>query len=176
MNLLGLSGSLRAGSLNTALLRALAEEAPEGVALKIADLTAIPLYNADLGEVVAVEALKAEIAQADGLIIATPEYNYSVPGVLKNALDWASRPAYKSVFARKPVAVIGAAASVVGTARAQAHLKNILLGMLAEVYPTPELLVGGAHKLFDAEGRLTDDATREHLRRLLVGFVPWAQR
>ncbi|MBV1862353.1 MAG: NAD(P)H-dependent oxidoreductase, partial [Nannocystaceae bacterium] len=146
MNIVGISGSLRRGSHNSGLLRAASELVPSGVTLTQLSV-AMPLYDGDLddgGGPASVTEFKRAVAAADAVLIATPEYNYGIPGPLKNALDWASRPAYRSVFAGKKVALMGAAASVVGTARAQAHLKLVLLGMVAEVFPHPELLVGGS--------------------------------
>lgn len=172
MKILGIAGSLRTASLNRALLDAAAELAPEGVTLTVAELEGIPLFNADLEPVPVVEAFKQAIADADAVLIATPEYNYGIPGVLKNALDWASRPAYRSVFAGKPVAVVSASPSIVGGVRAQGHLKLVLLGMASEVFPYPEFLVTGAHHKFDS-GRLTDESTREHLEKLLGNLVLW---
>lgn len=137
------SGSLRAGSRNTALLRHLAGLAP--VRLELADYATVPLYNHDLFEAglpEPVARLAERVAAARAVVIATPEYNYGIPGPLKNVLDWLSRPAYRSVFAGKPVAVLGTASSPVGTARAQAQLKQVLLGMAAHVLPAPELTLG----------------------------------
>lgn len=175
LNILALSGSLRAGSTNTALLRAAAELAPEGVKVNLYDYADVPLYNADLPVPDAVERLKAAIAAADAVLIATPEYNYSMPGVLKNAIDWASRPAYASPFRDKPTAVISAAASFVGGARAQQHAKTVLLGMAAPVFAWPELLVGSAHQKV-SDGQVTDQATRDALAAFLVGFAAWIQQ
>ena len=168
--LLGFSGSLRKGSTNTALLRALQALAPEGVTLEIVDYREGPLYDADLGEPAIVEAMKARVAAADGVIIATPEYNYGIPGPLKNVLDWLSRPAYRSGFAGKPVAILGAAPGTVGTARAQGQLKQVLLGMVAQVFPWPEVVVARSGERI-ADGVVTDAKTREVLGRMLEAFV-----
>lgn len=169
--LLGFSGSLRKKSFNTALLRAGAEVAPDGVSLTIADYRDVPLYDGDLVVPDSVERLKAEVAAADGVLIATPEYNYGIPGPLKNVLDWLSRPAYKSVFRDKPVAIVGAAPGMVGTARAQGQLKQVLLGMASEVFPWPEVLVGSCASRFDDDLKLTDDKTREVLEALVSAFA-----
>ena len=171
--LIAIPGSLREGSLNKKLLQAMGELLPEGVKLRVRSLADIPLYNGDLdvdGGPEPVRQLKAEIDAADGLIIATPEYNYGVPGVLKNAIDWVSRPAYKSVLVGKPVAIVGAAPGVVGTARAQAQLRNVLFGTLAEVFPYPEVLVGQAHERL-LDGKLADEATRRIVGEMLQQFV-----
>ena len=177
-NLVGISGSLRKGSLNTMLLEAMKELLPEGVELTVRPTNDIPLYNGDLdidGGPDAVRALKADIDAADGLIIATPEYNYGVPGVLKNVIDWVSRPAFKSVLVGKPVAIVGAAPGIVGTARAQADLRNVLFGTLAEVFPYPEVLVGQAHQRLVA-GQLSDEATRNVIAQMLERYATWIER
>ncbi|MGB5191970.1 MAG: NADPH-dependent FMN reductase [Polyangiales bacterium] len=176
--LLGISGSLRKSSLNTALLRSIGELMPKGATLSIASIEAIPLYNGDLdieGGPPSVQALKAQIGNADGLLFATPEYNFSIPGVLKNAIDWASRPGFRSVLAHKPVAIIGASPGTVGTARAQGHLKQVLLGTLSEVFPYPEVLVSKAHERIQ-NGQLADEPTREVLRKMLEAYVSWIRR
>jgi chromate reductase len=172
-NLVGISGSLRKGSHNTMLLEAMKELLPEGVELTVRPIDDIPLYNGDLdvdGGPDSVRALKADIDAADGLIIATPEYNYGVPGVLKNVIDWVSRPAFKSALVGKPVAIVGAAPGIVGTARAQADLRNVLFGTLANVFPHPEVLVGQANQRF-TDGKLTDAPTRTLLQTYLAAYV-----
>ncbi len=172
-NLVGISGSLRKSSLNTMLLEAMKELLPDDTELTVRSIDEIPLYNGDLdveGGPETVRALKADIEAADGLIIATPEYNYGVPGVLKNAIDWVSRPAFKSVLRGKPVAIVGAAPGIVGTARAQAELRNVLFGTLAEVFPHPEILVGQAKQRLDA-GELSDESSRALLASFLDAFV-----
>lgn len=177
-NLLFVSGSLRAASLNTALLRAARALAPTGTQISFAEIGSIPHYSGDIdtdeARPKAVADLKNAIARADGLVIATPEYNYGIPGVLKNAIDWASRPAYKSVFANKPVAILSASPGPVGGARAQGQLKQVLLGVVADLFPHPEMLIGGAGKRFDGEGNLIDESTREHLQRFMSAFVAYA--
>ena len=176
LSIVGISGSLRKLSFNTALLRASASVLGD----LSADLTLIPielpLYNADLIQSGAVERFKQAIEGAGAVLIATPEYNFGPPGPLKNAIDWASRPAYRSVFRDKPVGVIGASGSVVGTARAQGQLKQVLLGMASQVFPYPELLVGNAAQRFDERGQLTDDETRQRLTAYLRDFVAWVRR
>ncbi|MBW2529313.1 MAG: NAD(P)H-dependent oxidoreductase [Deltaproteobacteria bacterium] len=179
LRILGIAGSLREASLNRAALRAASSLAPEGSVIESFDLSTIPLYNGDLdveGGPDPVRDFKGRIADADGLLIVTPEYNYSIPGVLKNALDWASRPAYQSVLAHKPVAFFGASMSPIGTARAQSQLKHVLLGTLSEVFPYPEVLVGKAQEKFDSRGVLTDEQTGKYIRGLLDGYVEWLRR
>jgi len=171
--LLGLSGSLRTQSINTALLRTLGESLPEGVELQIYDYGDVPLFNSDLEPIPSsVVALQQAIGAADGVVIATPEYNHSIPGVLKNALDWASRPAYQSVFRDQSCALLSASPGPVGGARAQQHLKTVLLGMGANVFPWQELAVGRAGKLV-ADGRIRDERTERHLRAFAEGFTAW---
>lgn len=176
--LIGISGSLREGSLNTALLRSSRDLLPAGATLSIASIQSIPLYNGDLdvdGGPPPVQELKQRIGDADGLLIATPEYNYGIPGVLKNVIDWASRPGFKSVLRHKPVAIVGAAPGVVGTARAQAQLKQVLLGTLCALFPYPEVLVGKAHERI-RNGRIEDQQTSEILTEMLSGYVDWIER
>jgi chromate reductase len=170
MSILALSGSFRTQSVNTAALRTLADL---GVPLTVYDYTDVPLYNGDIEVPASVGALKQAIESASGVIIATPEFNYSVPGVLKNALDWASRPAYNSCFRGKPVAVLSASPSALGGARAQQHLKTILIGMNAQIFAWPEVAIAKAHQQI-AEGRITDPQTREVLRDFGEHFVSWA--
>jgi len=173
--LLALSGSLRAGSFNTALVDTLADLAPDGVEVTRHPIGDLPLFDPDLsGPALApVERLKAAITAADGVIIATPEYNYGVPGPLKNAIDWGSRPGYRSPFAGKPVAILGASGGGSGAVRAQGQLKQVLLGMIAQVFPFPEVAVTHAGDKI-ADGRVTDEATREVLTRFIGSFSKWA--
>ncbi len=170
--ILTLSGSPRAASNNTAVLHTLAELAPDGVVLERYDYSDVPLYNPDIERPESVDRLIAAITAADGVIIATPEYNYSVPGVLKNALDWASRPAYKSCFFGKKTGVVSAAASIVGGARAQAHLKTILLGMGSPVFAYPEVLVPQSFNKVE-DGRVTDATSLNALQGFVDSFAQW---
>lgn len=176
----GIAGSLRTGSLNRALLRAARELAPAGMDIRIFDgMADIPLYNQDVeatGDPEPVQALKRAIGEADALLVATPEYNHGVPGVLKNAIDWASRPAGGSVLARKPAAILGASPGVTGTARAQSQLRQAFVFTNTPVVPQPEILVYRAHEKFDADGRLTDEKTREFVGKLLRELADWTRR
>lgn len=177
MQLAGISGSLRAQSLNTSLLNACASLLPEDVSFVRLSMNDLPLYQPDLdGKQEAVERFKASLAKADALLIVSPEYNYGIPGPLKNALDWASRPGYNSVFKHLPVGIMGASPGGVGTARMQAHLKQVLLGMVAHVFPYPEVLLNHAHDKFDEAGTLVDAATKDLLTAYLSDFVAWAAR
>ncbi|MBN8900886.1 MAG: NAD(P)H-dependent oxidoreductase, partial [Rhodospirillales bacterium] len=170
---------LRRGSYNVAALRTAHELAPAGMTIEIFDqLGDIPLYDEDLREKglpPAVETLRARIKAADGLLIATPEYNYSVPGVLKNAIDWASRPP-EQPFDGKPIALLGASPGGFGTVRAQLHLRQVFIYLNGLVLSRPEVMIPQAHAKFDADGRLTDEKTREFLQALLVSFKAWIER
>ncbi len=173
------AGSLRRGSFNRGLLRAAAEIAPEGMRIVPFELDDIPMFNADLeavGDPTPVLRFKEAIAGADALLIATPEYNHCVPGVLKNAIDWASRPARRSVLTNRPIAVMGAATGGGGTARAQAHLRDGLAYTGGIVLPQPEVLVPFAATRFDEAGNLHDDATRDAIRELLVALAEWVRQ
>jgi chromate reductase len=176
---LGIAGSLRKASFNRGLIRAAIEAAPSGMVVTPFELGAIPLFNADieaLGDPEPVAALKAAIAGADALLIASPEYNHCVPGVLKNAIDWASRPARRSVLSGTPMAIMGASTGAGGTARAQAHLRDGLAYTNGYVLPLPEVLVPFATERFDADGNLIDGDTRQQVRDLLVALEAWTRR
>ena len=180
LRVLGVAGSLRRASLNRALLRAAVERAPEaGLEVTPFDIAAIPLYNGDVEEKGIpdpVAAFKQAIAEADGLLIATPEYNYGVPGVLKNAVDWASRPPGESPLVGKPAAIMGATPGASGTVRAQLQLRLSFVFTQTLVMPQPEVAVHRAHEKFDATGRLTDEPTRKFLDQMLHAFAAWIRR
>jgi len=178
MNILGISGSLRAGSYNTMALRAAQKLAPEGITVIMADITAIPLYNDDVraaGEPIAVTTLKAQVRAADAVLLVTPEYNFSIPGVLKNALDWLSRPP-EPPFDGKPVAIMGASPGPVGTARVQYHLRQVLVFMNSFTLNKPEVFISHAATRFNTEGELTDEATAKYIVELLVSLQKLAVR
>ncbi len=178
MKLIGISGSIREKSYNTMLLNAAFECLPKGVTMSVVDCGDIPLYNGDLdGEVKpeSVARLLAALGDSDGLLIATPEYNYSIPGVLKNAIDWASRPGYKSVLAKKPAAIVSAAKSAVGGARVQLHLRDVFSATLTPVVPSPPFLLPLAQEKFDKEGRLVDEDSQHRLDRYVKEFIAWAE-
>jgi chromate reductase len=177
--ILGVAGSLRRGSYNRALLRAAQELLPEGMTLELFDLRDIPPYDMDVeqqGLPTPVVAWKEAIRRADALLIATPEHNWSVPGVLKNAIDWASRPPGDNVFQGKPVAIMGASTGLYGTVRAQLHLRQVLASVDAYVLNRPQVLVARAQDKFDAEGRLIDEPTRALVRNLLTALRDWTLR
>ncbi len=170
INVLALAGSLRRGSFNAAALRACQELAPDGMNIDIFDgLADLPHYDDDLraaGAPAHVEAFRERVRTADALLIATPEYNHSVPGALKNAIDWASRPPELPLH-RKSVALLGASQGMMGTIRAQYHLRDIFVFFDATVLNKPEVFIGSAQNKFDAEGRLTDEPTKAILRTML---------
>jgi NAD(P)H-dependent FMN reductase len=175
--ILGISGSLRAGSFNSALLRAASGLMPEGATLEIAGLRGIPLYDGDLeiadGIPSAVQDLKARVRACDGLLLATPEYNNGIPGVFKNAIDWLSRPAAEipQVFGDRPVAVIGASPGGFGTILSQNAWLPVLRTLRTRPWHGGRLLVSRAGSVFDAGGDMTDEAMRKQLRDFLAGFV-----
>lgn len=178
IRILGIAGSLRRESYNRAALRAAAELVPEGATLEIFELDGIPLFNQDeeRNPPAKVVELKRRIREADAILFVTPEYNYSVPGVLKNAIDWASRPYGDSAWNGKPAAIMGASTGMLGTARAQYHLRQIMVFLNMFPVNQPEVMIGNAAKRFDAEGNLTDDATKDFIRKLLQNLVEWTRR
>jgi chromate reductase len=180
ITVLGISGSLRRGSYNSAALRAARELAPEGVEVEVYEgLRDIPPYDDDVrqeqGFPPPVEDLRARMRAADALLIVTPEYNYSIPGVLKNAIDWASRPP-EQPFDGKPIAIMGASPGALGTARAQYHLRQMLVFLNGLPLNRPEVMIAQASTRFDAEGRLADGKTREFVQQLLVALKDWTLR
>jgi len=178
VRILGIAGSLRQGSFNRATLRTAQELAPAGLTIEPFDITPIPLYNEDVrqqGFPPVVEELRAKIKQADGLLIVTPEYNYSIPGVLKNAIDWASRPP-EQPFDGKPIGIMGASAGAMGTGRAQYHLRQCFVFLNGLVMNRPEVMIPAAQNKFDADGKLTDQQTRDFLAAHLAAFKAWVLR
>jgi chromate reductase, NAD(P)H dehydrogenase (quinone) len=176
----GICGSLREGSLNRGLLRAAVELAPAGMEIQIyMRLGDIPPYNDDIfqkGDPEPVADLKKFIGVADAILISTPEYNYGVPGVLKNAIDWASRPAGKSALNRKPAAILGCSPGLGGTIRAQHALRQSFVFTETHVMSQPEIKIPSAATLFDASAKLTDETTRQHVKKFLEAFVTWIGR
>jgi len=176
VSILGICGSLRQGSYNRAALRTAVAVKPANMTVTVADISTIPLYNEDVrqeGFPPPVETLRQQIKAADGLLIACPEYNYSMTGVLKNAIDWASRPPDQP-FAGKPLAIIGAAAGMAGSARAQYDLRRSCVFLDVHVVNKPEVLIGQAQNKFDAQGNLTDDVARNLMRELMVNLANFA--
>lgn len=175
VTVLALAGSLREGSYNRALIEAARDAAPDGMHIELFDLAEIPLYDPDLDNdddrPAPVGALKQGIAAADALLISTPEYNFGIPGVLKNAIDWASRPAGRSPMADKPTAIMSAVTGLWGGVRAQMALRDVLHATRTPVVQRPEVLVAQARQKFDDEGRLTDEATRGFVADLLANLL-----
>jgi len=174
----GFAGSLRKGSYNKALLRAAAELLPGYAELEIFDLEGMPLFNADLEQSppATVREFKAGVRTADVLLIATPEYNYSIPGVLKNAIDWGSRPHGDNCFENKPVAIMGASIGMIGTARAQYHLRQSCVFLNMHPVNRPEVMIPFAKDKIDKDGRLTDEQTRAKIKELIDSLTAWAGR
>jgi len=178
-NIVGFAGSLRRGSYNRALLRAAAELAPPALRIVIHALDDIPLYNGDVeaaGAPPGVVQLRDAIRKADGLLIATPEYNHGVPGVLKNTIDWLSRPPRDSALNGKVAAVMGASPGMTGTARGQSQLRQAFVFTNTYALLQPEVLVGRAHEKFDDDGRLVHQATRDVLATFLQRFAELVAR
>ena len=178
LNVLGIAGSLRERSFNRALIRAAVELAPDGMTIETFDLSPLPLFNADVeeqGDPLSVAEFKQAIRDADALLFATPEYNHGLPGVLKNALDWASRPP-ESPLNGKPAAIMGASPGRTGTARSQLQLRQTLQSTRSPTMPGPEVLVAQAHELVNGEGVLVDDKTREYVGKLREALAQWVPR
>lgn len=178
LKVLGIAGSLRKGSFNRLALRAAQQLAPPGMKIDVFELDGFPAFNQDEEKSVPqiVTDFKHKIRAADAILIATPEYNYSVPGVLKNAIDWASRPYGDSAWKGKPVAVMGASGGTLGTARAQYHLRQMFVFLDMYTVNQPEVMIAGAHEKFDAEGNLKDKRTKELIRNLLAALEAWTRR
>lgn len=179
VRILGVAGSLRRGSLNRALLGAAIKLAPAGLTIDAFDLADVPLYNGDVeaaGDPAGVTAFKNAIRAADAVLFVTPEYNHGVPGVMKNAVDWASRPARDAALNGKPVGIIGASQGQVGTARGQSQLRQAFEFTNSFCMPQPEILVFRATEKFDANGDLTDAKTAEFLGKYLEALRVWTLR
>lgn len=178
VRILGIPGSLRKASFNRAALRAAQELVPPDAALDIIDLDGIPPFNEDveLTPPARVVELKTRIREADAILIATPEYNYSVPGVLKNAIDWASRPYGDSAWDGKPVAIMGASVGSTGTARAQYHLRQSFVFLNMHPLNRPEVMISNAAQRFDVNARLVDPTSRKLVEQLLAELVTWTRR
>ena len=178
ISILGFAGSLRKGSYNKALLRAAVELVPKEAGLETFDLEGIPPFNQDLenNPPERVKEFKEKIKAADAILIATPEANYTVPGVLRNAIDWASRPYGDSAFDGKPVGMMGATIGNLGTARAQYHLRQSFVFLNMHPLNQPEVMVSVAQEKIDQNGRVTDPKTREKIKELLESLVSWARK
>jgi chromate reductase len=177
LKVLGISGSLRKASLNTAALRSCAEMMPAGMSLQIANIDGLPMFNQDVldaGMPEPVRRIREQIAAADGLLIVSPEYNFSVPAPLKNVIDWGSR-APNQVFQDKPVAIFSVAPGPVGGTRMQYDLRRMLVQLWGHVLPRPEVFITQAASKFH-DGKLTDETSRKFVTELLVGFKAWIER
>jgi chromate reductase len=178
MKIIGISGSLRKASYNTSLLRALISLQPQGMEIEPIRLNGIPVYDGDdekaTGKPAAILELDQKIRAADGVVIVTPEYNFSIPGGLKNAIDWLSRGS--SPLKEKRVGVMGASDGPIGTARSQYQLRQTLQSQESIVMPRPEIFVSLSGKKFDAEGKLTDAATLERVKKWLKAFADWVEK
>jgi len=178
VKILGIAGSLRKKSYNRAALKAALQLVPQNASIEIFELDGIPPFSEDdeKNPPERVVLFKSRIQAADAILFVTPEYNYSIPGVLKNAIDWASRPYGDNAWDGKPVAVMGASMGMTGTARAQYHLRQTFVFL--NMYPInqPEVMIANAAKRFDDQGNLIDKDTKEFIRRLLVSLVEWTKR
>jgi chromate reductase, NAD(P)H dehydrogenase (quinone) len=178
LSILGFAGSLRKNSHNKAILRAAVEVAPENVHIEIFDLEGMPFFNQDLERepTEKLKEFKAKIRAADAILIATPEYNYSMPGVLKNAIDCASRPYGDNAWQGKPAAIMGASIGMIATARAQYHLRQSMVFLDMHPLNQPEVMVPFADKKVDENGRLTDQPTRDKILELILALAEWTER
>ena len=178
LKILGIPGSLRKASFNRSALVAAQSLLPAGASLDVFELEGIPVYNQDLDKQppARVVELKARVRAADAILFATPEYNYSIPGVLKNAIDWAARPYGDSAWKGKPVAIIGASVGVLGTARAQYHLRQCFVFLDMPVVNQPEVMISAAADKFDKDGNLTDAKAKELIGKLLASLCDLTTR
>lgn len=178
LTILGIAGSLRKQSFNRSLLRAAQQLAPADATIEVFELDDIPAFNQDdeANPSTKVSQLKERVRAADAILFVTPEYNYSVPGVLKNAIDWASRPYGDSAWSGKPAAIMGASVGAIGTARAQYHLRQMFVFLNMYAVNQPEVMLANAHKHFDKEGTLTDETAQKLIRQLLEELVSWTRR
>ena len=180
IEIFGIAGSLRSGSLNKAALRAAQQLAPPAAVIEVFDIADLPLYNDDLwaggNPPARVLELKRAVRAADAILLVTPEYNYSFSGVLKNAIDWASRPYGDNAWKGKPVAIMGASGSPLGTGRAQYQLRQCFVFLEMYALNQPEVLINHANQKFDAKGNLTDEPTRERIRQMLAALIDLTHR
>jgi chromate reductase, NAD(P)H dehydrogenase (quinone) len=179
LRVVGIAGSLRRGSFNRALLSAAQELAPPNLLIEVRELNNVPLFNEDLdadGTPASVVELRRAVRAADGVLLATPEYNHGVPGVLKNAVDWLSQPLRRSALEGKPAALMGASTALTGTARSQSQLRQAFVLTNSPVMQQPEVLVARAQEKFDSQGRLIDESTRRFLTGFLIQLAEWLVR
>ncbi|MFZ4648815.1 MAG: NADPH-dependent FMN reductase [Patescibacteria group bacterium] len=176
--IVGISGSLRKDSYNSALLHEALKLLPNNVEMEILDISQIPVYNSDQEENIpeSVIRFKKQIEAADAVLFSSPEYNYSIPGGLKNAIDWASRPYGNNSFENKPAAIMGASVGMLGTARMQYHLRQVMVFLDMKALNRPEVMVGMVQERFNPEGILTDEKTKEKISELLIALVAWTKQ
>lgn len=178
LRILGISGSLRKGSYNSGALRAAVELCPDEAQIDVFDITAIPPFNQDNDQdpPAAVREFKEKIIASDAVLFSTPEYNYSIPGVLKNAIDWASRPYGQSAWDGKPAAIMGASVGGIATARAQYDLRKMMVFLNMFPINKPEVMIGNCAAKFDESGNLADEATRFIIREMLENLIAWTKK
>lgn len=178
LRIVGISGSLRKGSFNTSALRAAVELCPDETAIEICEIGNLPLFDQDFEAELpdTVKLFKEKVTAADAIIFSTPEYNYSVPGVLKNAIDCGSRPYGKSAWDGKPAAIMGASGGAIGTARAQYDLRKMMVFLNMFPINKPEVMIGNAAGKFDEQGNLTDEATRGFIQQMLENLIAWTKK
>lgn len=178
IKILGIAGSLRQASYNRAALRTAVSLVPAGASLDTAEIGNLPLFSEDLEKPLppVVAEFKAKIRAADAILFVTPEYNYSVPGVLKNAIDWGTRPYGDNAWSGKPAAIMGASIGMFGSARAQYHLRQIMVNLNMFPLNQPEVMIANASQKFDQAGNLTDEPTKKFIAQLLTNLVTWAQK
>ena len=178
IRILGIAGSLRQQSYNRAALRAATQLVPKDATIDVFEIDGLPGFNEDEEQnpPAKVTELKQRIREVDAILFVTPEYNYSVPGVLKNAIDWASRPYGDSAWSGKPAAIMGASVGAIGTARAQYHLRQMMVFLNMFPINQPEVMISNASERFDQKGNLTNETTKDLMRQLLQGLVDWTRR
>jgi chromate reductase len=178
LRILGISGSLRKGSWNTAALRAAVELCPDDAEIEVCEIGHLPLFDQDFEQDLppAVKEFKEKVAAADAILFSTPEYNYSIPGGLKNAIDCGSRPYGHSAWDGKPAAIMGASGGAIGTARAQYDLRKMMVFLNMFPINKPEVMIGNAGTKFDAEGNLTDESTEQFIRQMLENLIAWTKK
>jgi chromate reductase len=178
VRILGIAGSLRAGSYNAGALNAAVELCPDDAEIEIYSIDGFPGFSQDLDAdpPAKVTEFKAKIRAADAILISSPEYNYSIPGVLKNAIDWASRPYGDSAWEGKPAAIMGCSPGAIGTARMQYHLRQVMVFLDMHPLNKPEVMINNCAGKFDETGRLTDEKTREYIGKMLTTLVEWTRR
>ncbi len=176
MKILGIGGTLRKGSYSKALLLEAQKLAPEGVVIEITEIGDFPLYNPDIPMPDNIQKFKQSIKEADAIVFSTAEYNYSVPGALKNAIDWGSRPYGDNSWEGKPAAIMSESTGIISGSRAQYHLRQMMVYLNVHILNKPEMMVPNAKEKFDEQGNLTDEHTKEKIKELLEALVKWAEK